>query len=85
MRFFSQRAQSVSHGHLERRVLVGVSLLTKRSVQPVKIAQTPFVPNSSVGMPFVGAPRHHSRHDAFDAQCPEMHARALERKGFVAL
>ncbi|WP_221035905.1 hypothetical protein, partial [Pseudomonas savastanoi] len=34
---------------------------------------------------FRGAPRHHSRHDAFDAQCPEMHERALERKGFAAL
>ncbi|OUM05262.1 hypothetical protein BW686_22390 [Pseudomonas syringae] len=54
MRIFSRRAQSVSHGYLERRARVGVSLLTKRSVQPVKISQTSFVPNASVGVPFSG-------------------------------
>ncbi len=47
--------RGIDYGHRERRVLVGVSLLTKRPVAPVKIPRISPVSHVPVTMPFVSS------------------------------
>ncbi len=72
----------IDHGRRERRVLVGVSLLTKRPVQPTDISRFARVS----GNPFCRDQRHSLRHDAhsrLNSESQEPNDQALKRKGLL--